>query len=44
MKGGVDMIVTIDLFDAIVLAVLGVLLLICGIILAIEAIKSRRRK
>lgn len=38
------MIVTVDLFDAIVLAVLGVLLLICGVIYAIEMIKSRRRK
>lgn len=44
MKGDVNMIVTVDLFDAIVLAVLGVLLLICCVIYAIEMIKSRWRK
>ena len=38
------MIVTVDLFDVIVIAVLGALLLICGVIYAIEMIKSRRRK
>lgn len=38
------MIVTVNLFDVIVLAVLGVLILICGVIYAIEMIKSRRRK
>lgn len=38
------MIVTVDLLDVIVLAVGCVILLICGVILAIEAIKSRRRK
>lgn len=38
------MIITVDLFDAIVLAVLGVLFMICCVIYAIEMIKSRRRK
>lgn len=38
------MIVTIDLLDVVVLAVGGVLLLICGIILAVEAIKNKRKK
>lgn len=38
------MIVTVNLFDVIVLAVLGVLFLICGVIYAIEMIKSRWRK
>ena len=38
------MVITIDLFDVIILAVGGVLLLICGVILAIEAIKKRRKE
>lgn len=38
------MIITVDLLDVIVLAVGGVLLLICGVILAIEAIKKRRKE
>ena len=38
------MIVTVDLFDVVVVAVGGVLLLICGIIIAVEAIKSKRKK
>ena len=38
------MIVTIDLFDVVIIVVGGVLLLICGVILAVEAIKSKRKK
>ena len=35
------MIITVDLFDVVALAVVGALLLICGIILAVEAIRER---
>ena len=38
------MIVTVDLFDVVVIAVGVVLLLICGVILAVEAIKNKRKK
>ena len=38
------MIITVDLFDVIILAVGGALLLICGIILAIGIIKERRKE
>ena len=38
------MIITVDLFDVIILAVGGALLLICGIILAIGTIRERRKE
>lgn len=38
------MIVTVNLLDVIVLAVGAALLLVCGIILAIDAIRHRRKK
>ena len=38
------MIVTVDLFDVVIIVVGGVLLLICGVILSVEAIKSKRKK
>ena len=38
------MIVTVDLFDVVIIVVGGVLLLICGVILAVESIKSKRKK
>lgn len=38
------MIITVDLFDVIVLAVGGALLLICGIILAIGTIRERMKE
>lgn len=38
------MIVTVNLFDVIVLAVGALLLLACGLVLAIEYIKQRKKK
>ena len=38
------MIITVDLFDVIVLAVGGALLLVCGVILAIGTFRERRKE